>query len=64
MILFLIKDPIKRNFYADVIGRADTEEFFLGTFSYYKYTFVPYTGDKIIIENPASVMYHLIDKEL
>ena len=60
----VFENALNNEFYADVIGRADTEEFFLGTFSYYKYTFVPYTGDKIIIENPASVMYHLIDKEL
>ena len=53
----------KSDFYVDTIGRADifqeaNEE------TGFKYTNEPYSEIKLVIENPADIIYHFVEKEL
>tara|TARA_R100001594_G_scaffold137023_1_gene179759 strand:- start:2917 stop:7278 length:4362 start_codon:yes stop_codon:yes gene_type:complete len=66
MQFIAFENALNSNFYLDVYGRANTtnEEDVLG--GYYKYTneLVMGGNSKVLIENPADIMYHLVEKEL
>ena len=58
----IFENALNEEFYLDTVGRANLPEDVID--EHYKYTNQAIDNDKIVIENPADVIYHFLEKEL